>query len=364
MLPCDFLHIFGTFDHGGAEARTLDLMRGFGARATHTVLVADQAALGARLGVSPELSVCFPKDESRSVSGHPTLARLLRLARLMQPHDLILTYGWGGMDFVMARRLFSRMIRLPALVHHEDGTDPHRSGARGKLRHAYRRFALRGASRVVVPSRSLPEVALTDWKVPPDILKYIPNGIRLDPKACRGTETANSAARRMPGETVVVCVAGLRPEKNLPRLVRAAALAGTDIRLVIVGEGPEREVVTAEARKWTFEHQLDMIGFVADVPNYLAAADIFALSSDTEQCPLSVMEAMAAGLPVVAPSVGDIESMVSEANRPFIVPPNDEERLAAAIRRLADDPALCTAIGASNADRARSHYGSAGMIDA
>lgn len=362
MRPLRFLHVFGTFDHGGAEARTLELMRGFGGRAAHVVLVADQSALGARSAIAPGVQASFPVDPSRMVSGHPLPPRLLRLARLMRGYDLVLTYGWGAMDVVLAHRLLSRPMRLPKLVHHEDGIDPPRRGAGRWLRRAYRRFALRGADRIVVPSQSLLAIALAEWRLPARRLACIPNGVKMDGDD-GSAATGAATSRDRPGQIQIVAVAGLRPEKNLPRLVRTAAQAGDDIRLAILGEGPERAAIVAEARMRGFEDRLDLCGFVPNVGDYLNAADIFALSSDTEQCPLSLIEAMAAGLPVVAPRVGDIESMVAEANRPFIVPHADEARFAAAIRTLADDPAMRREIGRANAEHARRHHSSAPMID-
>jgi glycosyltransferase involved in cell wall biosynthesis len=156
-------------------------------------------------------------------------------------------------------------------------------------------------------------------------------------------------------------MAGLRPVKNLPRLVRAFAAMPQDWQLVILGEGPEREAILEEALRLDFGHRVHLPGHVADPASVVGLFDLFALSSDSEQFPLSVVEAMAAGLAIAAPAVGDIASVVAEDNAPYIVRPGDEKALADALCALAADDALRARLGAANRTRARAEFDEAAM---
>jgi glycosyltransferase involved in cell wall biosynthesis len=133
-------------------------------------------------------------------------------------------------------------------------------------------------------------------------------------------------------------------------------------RLVIVGSGPESERIAAEAGRLGVGDRLVMPGFLADPSRWIGRFDIFALSSDSEQFPISLVEAMAAGLPAVATAVGDVAAMVAEDNRPLIVEADDEAAFAAALDSLAERPDLRRAIGRANRDRARADYDEAAMI--
>jgi glycosyltransferase involved in cell wall biosynthesis len=358
-MPVRILHAHSTFSLGGKEARAARLMNAFGGAAEHTILSAMPDQLGARAAVARDIRVEFPTD-APSLTGRPGLARLFRLARYMRRFDLVLTYNWGAFDAVMAKYLF----RGPPLVHHEDGfNEDEARGLKGR-RNLYRRLGLSAAHRLVVPSKRLETIARAIWAQPAEKVERIPNGIPLDRFSLAPEEDAIPGLVRAEGEVVIGTVAGLRAVKNLPRLVRAfAAMRFRNARLVIVGEGPESERIMAEARARGVADRVLLPGFIADPARYVGHFNIFALSSDSEQFPISLVEAMAAGLPAAATAVGDIPSMVSEDNRPLIVEVEDEAALALALDSLAERPDLRRSIGRANREKAQAEYDEHGMIE-
>lgn len=358
--PVRILHAHSTFSLGGKEARAVRLMNAFGGAAEHVVLSAMPDQLSARAAIAPGIAVAFPED-APPLSGAPTPARLLRLARYMRRFDLVLTYNWGAMDAVMARRIFGG----PPLVHHEDGFNQDEAVTLKSRRNLFRRAALAGAWRLVVPSTRLEAIARNAWGQPPRRVVRIANGIPVERYAAPPEEGAFPSLAGEQGRIVIGTVAGLRPVKNLPRLVRAfAAMGFREACLVIVGTGPESERIAAEARRCGVADRVHMPGFMAEPWRWIGRFDIFALSSDSEQAPISLIEAMAAGLPCVATGVGDVSAMVSADNRPLIVAPEDEAAFAAALDSLAERPDLRKAIGRANRTKAAAEHDEAAMIAA
>ncbi len=363
MPKLRLLHLHSSFSAGGKELRSARLMNLFGPGIAHSVISAEAGAMGARGAVSAALDVRYPADFP-PLTGRPVPARLLRLARAMQGFDLVLTYNWGAMDAVMAHTLFARALRLPPLVHHEDGFNEDEAGGLKPARNWFRRIALGQAGALVVPSERLEAIALGPWAQPRWRVRRIANGI--DTAAYAATPKPNAIPRvvKRPGERWLGTLAGLRPVKNLPRLVRAFSFLPDEWQLVILGEGPEREAIRAAAQELDIAHRVHLPGFVASPAAAAGLFDLFALSSDSEQFPLSVVEAMAAGLAVAAPDVGDIAAMVAPENRAFITPSGRDDRFADALIALAGNDALRARIGAANRARARAEYDEAAMLAA
>lgn len=341
--PIRILHLHSSFSLGGKEARAVRLMNLMEDRAHHTILSAMPGALGARDAIDPAIVVDFPKD-APPLHGKPSLGRYRDLARYMRQFDLVLSYNWGAMDGVMAHRIMAPFGDLPPLIHHEDGFNEDESVRRNWKRNAFRRLALPTAEALVVPSALLERIAADEWRAGRRTV-VIRNGI--DTLAYQaGPSVAIPGLERREGEVVIGTVAGLRKVKDLPRLVRAVATLPPYVRLVIVGEGPERAAIAAEAAACGLADRLVMPGFMAQPARWIGHFDMLALSSLSEQAPIAVIEAMAAGLPVVSPAVGDVAAMVSDANRPYVVA--DEAGFRAALAQMAGNVTLRAAVGAAN----------------
>jgi glycosyltransferase involved in cell wall biosynthesis len=357
------LHLHSSFHAGGKELRSAKLINAFGKGCEHTIVSAQPEALGAASAIKPGIAVSYPADFP-ALAGRPFPRRLQRLAQAMQGFDLVLTYNWGAMDAVMAHTIFGATLKLPPLVHHEDGFNEDEIDRLKSSRNWYRRIALGRASALVVPSQRLEGIALSIWHQPKARVRRIANGIDTAAYGKKAKADVLPRVIKHPGEKWLGTLAGLRAIKNLPRLVRAFAPLPDEWQLVILGEGPEREVIRAEALRLDIGHRVHLPGFIGDPAKAIGLFDLFALSSDSEQFPLSVVEAMAAGLAVAAPAVGDVAGMVAQANRPYIVMPGREAALADALAALAIDPAKRKAIGADNKAKARKDYDEAAMVAA
>ncbi|OBV11540.1 glycosyltransferase family 4 protein [Erythrobacter dokdonensis] len=358
--PLRVLHCHSTFSAGGKEVRSVGLMNAFGAALEHSIVSAEPEAMGARALIDRGVKVRFPENFP-SLKGLPTPGRLVKLAGALKGYDLICTYNWGAIDVAMAHTVFGRSFGLPPLVHHEDGFNEDEAAGLLTRRNLYRQAALRGAARVIVPSAGLENIARGAWAQPADKVLRIANGIDTAAFAAPPDPGALRLIKRE-GERWIGTLAGLRPVKQLPMLVEAMAGLPEEWHLVICGDGPEREAIAAAAEALDVSHRVHLPGAISNPAQVTGLFDIFALSSASEQFPLSVVEAMAAGLPVAAPDVGDVREMVAEPNRAYIAVPGDPQALGVMLADLAGDAALRQRLGEANRARARALYDAADMI--
>ncbi|MDP2307728.1 MAG: glycosyltransferase [Pseudomonadota bacterium] len=181
----------------------------------------------------------------------------------------------------------------------------------------------------------------------------IPNGIPVaDYLAPAGARERVRAALAIPGDTPAFLTVGrLERQKDHAGLLAAfalPALRARGARLLLVGDGPERPALQEQARALGLGDRVAFLGVRTDVPHLLAAADVFVLASRWEGNPLVVMEAMAAGLPVVATSVGCVPELVSDRSG-ALVSSGDVPALAAAMEALAANPIRARELGAFGA---------------
>ena len=182
----------------------------------------------------------------------------------------------------------------------------------------------------------------------------IRNGVELD----RPRRSAAAAVQPV----TVLSVGRLRAPKDFTTLVRAvAACKPGAVRLLIVGDGPDRPQVAGEIARLGLDGTVELRAARDDVDALLAEADVVVLSSDSEGMPMSVLEAMAAGLPVIASAVGGVPEVVRDGETGALVPPRDPVALGRAITRLAEDPALRQRFGAAGRRRAEREFALAGF---
>ena len=288
----------------------------------------------------------FPRRDT--VSNVTTAYKVLRR---LNP-DLLVTYNWGAIEWALAAALAKVVY-----VHVVDGFGPEEAERQLARRVLFRRIALARCSQVIVPSHELNRIATEVWRIPANRVTQIPNGIDAD-KFTKDPDGALMSAFGIPQDRLIVgTVAALRPEKNIGRLLHATALISDRVPmvLVIIGDGAERRTLQSQAMALGLGDKVIFTGALEDPAPLLAAFDVFAISSDTEQMPISVLEAMAAELPIAGVDVGDIKTMVSRENRTFIVS-RQPKALAGALFDLLSDGKTRSRIGAANKEKVRQNY--------
>ena len=336
-----FLHVSPSFAPGGAQVRTAQIINSLGPSFRHTLVALDGRFETAER-IDREIAVtCLPVPKHRNPM--KAIALFLAMMRQQRPAAL-LTYNWGSMDAVVAAGL----CRVCPVIHTEDGFGPEEASSQKLRRVAFRRLALTSARYVIAPSHTLRRIMTGTWGLPASKVRYIPNGIDVD----RFVPAAPDTERR---EVTVGSVGHLRPEKCYHVLIEACAMAGRrrPLRLLLAGDGVERERLERTAQACGFRERVTFLGHQEDVRSVYRRLDIFALSSSTEQMPLSVLEAMASGLPVVCSDVGDVRQMVSAENRGQVCAPGE---LHTALGDLAADAGLRRDIGMANRKRAVAEY--------
>jgi glycosyltransferase involved in cell wall biosynthesis len=162
---------------------------------------------------------------------------------------------------------------------------------------------------------------------------------------------------RSGGQIEIVSVGRLAEPKDFSTLVAAiGALPPGSVRLRVLGDGPLRGSLETEIAALGLESSVELVGEVADVRPFLAEADIFVLSSRSEGMPLAVLEAMAAGLPVVASDVGGLGEVVVDGETGFLVPPGDPAELSRKLALLTGDADRRIAFGAAGYRRAEERF--------
>ena len=351
--PRRILHVLPSFAVGGIQVRLVQVANALGPAFRHAILPLDgRVECAARVDASVSFEIL---SVPRGTQGLWLAAHLRRHAALRAAApDLVVTYNWGAIEWAASARFFAACPH----VHFEDGFGPDEADRRHARRNIIRRIVLRHA-RVVVPSATLRRVARLDWKLPDANILHVPNGIdlaRFD-QAARATPPA-AVRRSQPQEVLVGVATPLRREKNVARLIRAtAAMPQSAVRILIAGDGPERPALEATAQRAGIAERVAFLGELHDSAAFLSALDVYALTSDTEQMPLGLLEAMAARLPVAAVDVGDVKSIVSDQNRQYVVPRDDEGAFARALGALAADGATRRSIGCANREHVANAFG-------
>ncbi|MEO5333713.1 MAG: TIGR03088 family PEP-CTERM/XrtA system glycosyltransferase [Magnetococcus sp. YQC-5] len=274
--------------------------------------------------------------------------RLWRLLRRLQP-DVVHTLNLAAMEAVVPATLAG----VPVTIHAEHGRDSYDPDGTNPKYLLLRRCLTPFVDAFVPVSGDLETWLLHKVGVPEAKIHRIINGVTL-PDACK-------KVTRSPMDPLVIGTVGrIWPIKDHLTLVQAFARLcqlhpQQEFRLVMVGDGPHRPAVETLIDHLGLSGLVWITGWREDVPDLLLGFDLFVLSSLAEGTPLSILEAMAAGLPVVATRVGGVPDLVIEGQTGQLVPPEDPDSLALAMLSYLD-PMLAIRHGSSGRERIKTHF--------
>ncbi len=343
-------HIFSTFAPGGPQVRTVKIIESLPDSFEHTIVAMDCNFSCQKIIARGNV---IYREPPRRRNSHLYVFALADWLREQKP-DLLLTYNWGAIESIPAGRLAG----IHRILHAEDGFNPDELEKQKVRRVLARRVLLKTVARVVVPSQVLFSITRRIWKVPLRKTVYIPNGVNTK-HFSPGRQTR---LREQYGIAAHECVIGttgtLGGSKNQAFLLETfAQLAGRhSVRLLLLGDGSHRAALESKANELGVADKVVFAGHVVDPRDHLQVMDIFAMSSKTEQMPIALLEAMAAGLPVVSTEVGDIRAMVCDDNKLFVVALEAPLNYPTALERLIADAALRRRLGAMNREKCLKQY--------
>jgi len=346
------LHILPNFGPAGAEQMAVNLMRTlnreqfeasaisfFNPSGTDQEKILSQSGipvwyLGKRPGFDPRMFV--------------RVARVLKRIRphVVHTHRYVLRYALPPM----------LSGRVPAMVHTVHNLAEKEVDWSGRLIH---RMAFWQGVIPVTIADDVDDSLRRFYKI--DGFPLIPNGIPVDDfrKPSIGRDRWRKEEGYAPTDVLFVCVARFKPQKNLALLVKAFAQGPAlepRAHLLVVGHGELRRDLERQIDALGLWEKAHVLGMRSDVPELLNAADVFVLSSDWEGNPLSVMEAMAAGTPVVSTAVGGVPELIEEGESGLLVPPGDARALGGAMQYMLKNPEVRTSMGRASARRAVEHF--------
>uniref|UniRef100_Q01WZ9 Glycosyl transferase, group 1 n=1 Tax=Solibacter usitatus (strain Ellin6076) TaxID=234267 RepID=Q01WZ9_SOLUE len=365
--PVRVLHIVGESRYGGAAKIILPLgqiaqAEGWEVDILATDPIFQHAVKKYGLGL---LSLDVIRREIRPVwdlGGLARLTRFLRTERYQIVHTHTSKAGFVG-------RLAARLAGVPVIVHTAHGFAFHEQSP-ASVRRVYtalERLATRWCDRVISVSEFHRTWAIELGMCTPEQIMAIPNGIT---DISRSREIAVAELRREMGarndDLVALSMARLASDKGLEHLIEAAAIMPQKprrIQVVIAGDGPEREHLEQVATRLGVNERVKFLGFREDVPDLLAASDMVVLPSLREGLSIAMLEAMAAGKPIVATNIGSQKEVAAHADIARLVPPADARALSDAIQRLASDAQLMAQLGSNARAVYESRYTEHKMLD-
>lgn len=374
--PIRVLRVIARLNMGGPAIHVANLAAGLETRGYHTTLVAGSLARGEdsmaflaeRLGVTV-VSVAELQREVSVLHDARSVLRVAELIRDERPHILHTHTAKAG-AIARAAALLAGGARPPVVLHtfHGHVLKGYFNAGRTALFRQVERTLARASDVLVAVSPEVRDELVELGVAPYEKFVVIRLGIPLEERL--GDPTADSDYRRLygiPEDAFVVGwvgrMTGIKDTGAVVDIVRAVRDRGVNAVLCMVGDGPEREVLEQLAHKLGVARYCYFVGYQSDVAGYYRLFDAFLLPSVNEGTPVSAIESLASGTPVVANRVGGVPDVVRDEVDGFLVEPGDTDAATARLAELAADPLLRARLGESGRSRVLERYSVERLVD-
>ena len=376
-MPPRVTHVITRLIRGGAQLTLYNLVKGLKARGTVCEVVSgpEAGSEGSILDEVKALGVPVTLLPSLGREANPLwdAAALLALARHFAASRPEIVHTHTSKAGLLGA-LGARLAGVPSVVYTAQGHIFAERGAVPSVTDRPRRRALFMALRRLAEARSDRIVALTPADLEEQVAlglapreKYavIPNGV--DPAPFERLSSRAEARRSLglPADAALVITVGrLSPEKSQDILLEAlAAIGDRTVQAILVGDGPTRAALEARANQPDLSGRVHFLGLRTDVPLCLAAADLYVLPSRYEAQGMVVVEAMMAGLPIIASRVGGVPGIIAHGVTGILEPPESPDRLSRSIVSLVLDPERGNTLGQKARQYALADLGTDAMVD-
>jgi glycosyltransferase involved in cell wall biosynthesis len=358
--PLRLLLVVDSLDIGGAERHVVHLAEG-SQQQGHRVTLACSAG-GPFLAVAEKLGIQVRPLLARRVKRRLSWAYAWQLARHVrqQRYDVVHAHIYAS---AAAAALALQGTGIPLIV-----TEHTEAYWRGRKERLISCLIYGRAARLIAVSHSIRQRLIDEDGVVPSRITVIPNALPLSPHTrATGEEDPVRLLPRRDRAPRIGVVARLQPEKGVGVFLQAAAQLvqqGLTATFVVTGDGPQRNELEALARRLGLQRHVEFLGSRPDGPAIISQLQVLVVPSvANEGTMLVVLEALAAGVPIVATDVGGIREQIEHGREGLIVPPNDAAALTAAMARLLQDPALARGLADAGRERLRSSHSFDVMLD-
>src|SRR5918999_1204408 len=327
---------------------------GVGRHVAEIVAAMDGDDMTIDIAAPADLRVPMPKEIVQvpipsAVGGHVSATLTLRSVMRFGHYDIVHAHGLrAALDAGVA----GKTLRVPVLVTMHNLIRPEYSGrSNTRLFSWLEPLAVRMSARTFVPSEDIARHLRAAVPGRAADIEVLHAGTASPPQPARSPEAVRGELGVDENHALIVTVARLHVQKNLPNMLEALAKVD-EAFLVVVGEGPLEDDLKRMAESLGISARVAFMGFVDDPADFIAAADVFCLSSVWEAIALAAQEAVMLGVPVVSTDVGGMSELITDGESGRLVPAGDVDALRAALQELISQPEL----GRKYAQKARDDY--------